>query len=250
MIEKKERQQEKLPSITAMNKYAKESLKKLISLQNIDKRNVNGSRLAMQKKIMARLEKEASKGSAVMGLAVMKGMVVTGINFSRFFDYTSPYSDNRGFDKIEEFSIFETIAPLMMKYNTIDKADTVMQFIRILPDLNELPFSPELYDVLNEPNDNNKSFQTALFDRWKDEYQHADVEVKPVYLSILKRAVMKGYSGAALRYADVVQDTSLSLKVLKSVQNNRFSSEKDRVDAKKKLTSLCVVKSRKRQFVH
>ena len=159
MNEKKETKKEKLPSLGTMNQYAKESIKKLISLQNDDKKSLNGSRLAMQKKIMARLEKEASNGSATMGLAVMKGMVVTGINFSRFFDYTSPYKDNRGFDKIEEFAMFENIVPLMMKYKTIQKADTVMQFIRILPDLNELPFSPELYDVLNEVTEGEKSFE-------------------------------------------------------------------------------------------
>ncbi|MBQ3034781.1 MAG: hypothetical protein IJD25_01880, partial [Alphaproteobacteria bacterium] len=211
MNEKKETKKEKLPSLGTMNQYAKESIKKLISLQNDDKKSLNGSRLAMQKKIMARLEKEASNGSATMGLAVMKGMVVTGINFSRFFDYTSPYKDNRGFDKIEEFAMFENIVPLMMKYKTIQKADTVMQFIRILPDLNELPFSTELYDVLNEVTEGEKSFQTTLFDRWRQEYRLADPEVKPVYLSILKRAVMKGYSGAALSYADVLQKEQKSI---------------------------------------
>lgn len=255
MNEKKETKKEKLPSLGTMNRYAKESIKKLISLQNDDKKSLNGSRLAMQKKIMARLEKEASNGSATMGLAVMKGMVVTGINFSRFFDYTSPYKDNRGFDKIEEFSMFENIVPLMMKYKTIQKADTVMQFIRILPDLNELPFSPELYDVLNEVTEGEKSFQTTLFDRWRQEYRLADPEVKPVYLSILKRAVMKGYSGAALSYADVLQKEQKSisptvLKILKSVQKNRFSSEFERIEANRKLSSSLTLKAKQHSFVH
>ena len=255
MNEKKETQKEKLPSMVAMNKYAKESIKKLISLQNNDKKNINGSRLAMQKKIMSRLEKEASKGSAVMGLAVMKGMVVTGIDFSRFFDYTTPYSDNRGFDKVEEFAVFENLVPLMMKYNTIQKADTVMQFIRILPDLNELPFSPELYDVLNDSIEDKKSFQETLFDRWTQEYHLADPEVKPVYLTILKRAVMKGYSGAALSYADILQkeqktSSATVLKILKSVQKNRFSSDADRMDANKKLSMYFSLKSNQYSLVH
>ena len=255
MNEKKETQKEKLPSMAAMNKYAKESIKKLISLQNTDKKNINGSRLAMQKKIMSRLEKEASKGSAVMGLAVMKGMVVTGIDFSRFFDYTTPYSDNRGFDTVEEFAVFENLVPLMMQYNTIQKADTVMQFIRILPDLNELPFSPELYDVLNESNEGKKSFQETLFDRWAQEYRLADSEVKPVYLTILKRAVMNGYSGAALAYADTLQkeekiSSATVFKILKSVQKNRFSSDADRTIAHKKLSRHLSLKSNQYSLVH
>ncbi len=255
MTEKKETTQQKQASLTAMNKYAKEMIKRLISLQNTDKKSINGSRLAMQKKIMARLEKEASKGSATMGLAVMKAMVVTGINFSKFFDYTSPYIDNRGYDKIEEFSMFETIAPLMMKYNTIQKADTVMQFIRILPDLNELPFSAELYDVLNTESENNKSFQITLFNRWKQEYRLVDSELKPVYLNILKQAVLKGYSGAALCYAETLQKeqktiSPLMINVLKSVTKNRFSSESERVLANKKLAALKLSRTRMQGMVH
>ena len=255
MTENKETKKQKLPSLAAMNKYAKECIKKLISLQDNGNLAVNGSRLAMQKKIMSRLEKEASKGSAAMGLAVLKGMIVTGIDFSRFFDYTAPYSDNRGFEKINELTVFETVVPLMMKYNTLEKADTVMQFIRILPDLNELPFSPELYDVLNEKNENEKSFQTVLFDRWAKEYRLAPQEVKPVYLTILKRAVMKGYSGAALCYADVLQKEEKTtsptvLKVLKSVQKNRFSSDDERVLAGKKLALIPTVRLQQRSLVH
>ena len=255
MNEKKETKQEKFPALAVMNKYAKESIKKLISLQNDDKKSINGSRLAMQKKIMSRLEKEASKGSAVMGLAVMKGMIVTGINFSRFFDYTSPYIDNRGFEKIEEFAMFENVALLMMQYNTIQKADTIMQFIRILPDLNELPFSTELYDVLNETSEGEKSFQTTLFDRWKQEYRLADSEIKPVYLSILKRAVSKGYSGAALCYAEMIQKEQKTgsqsvLKLLKSVQKNRFSSSFERQQATKKISSQLSLRAKENSFVH
>ena len=237
----------KQPSVAALNLRAKKSLTKLLSLHETIEASSDKKQIAIslieQKRIMNKLRTEASQGNAIMGLAMMKGMIITGINFSSFFDYTAPYTDNRYFEKIEELAKLETLAPLLKEYRTIEKADSIIPFVQHLPNLNKIPFSVELFETLNNEQEDKTSFQQDLFQRFNEEYNEAPAELKPLIQNILKTAVYKGYPQAALLYSDIETGKTKSLSIhsinmLKSVQSNRFSSTGQRMVASQKLAPV------------
>lgn len=232
MISKK-----RLPSATSLGLYAKKNITKLLSLhKKIEASNdkkIIATALLEQKKLIENLIRESTRSHALIGLTVLKAMIITGIKFDRFFDYTTPYSDNRGYDKIQELTYLENIIPLMQKYRTIEKANSVIPFILHLPNLNELPFSTELFDSLNDKNNGTPSFQNALFHQALQDYYEADVALKSPIKNALKMATYKGYSSAGFAYIDILEQdkkshTDVILKILKNIRTNKFSSEQDR----------------------
>ena len=224
-----------LSSLTDLNSRSKNSIAKLISLhkkiESSDDRQVIASALFMQKRIVSNLMNEASEGNAIMGLATMKAMVITGFYFQRFYDYQAPYIDNRGYDEITKFSDLKTLVPLMLKYRTIEKADSIAPFVLNLPNLRKTKFTPELFDILNEPiNDNGDTFQTTLFNRLKKDYDEAKPELKTAIKNACRVAVFKGYPSAALVYIsllDTPKREALSTQILKGVRLNKFASAQD-----------------------
>ena len=92
-----------LPSTASLNTYAQNNISALIALDQKLEETTEKKEIALlliqQKRILQQLKKDASRGNAILGLAVLKGMIVTGMDFHKFFDYTASYVDNRGYDK-------------------------------------------------------------------------------------------------------------------------------------------------------
>lgn len=234
----------RLPTVTSLNLFAKKNITKLLSLhekiESSNDKKIIATALIEQKKIVDDLIKESKKGHALVGLTVLKAMIVTGIKFDRFFDYTTPYLDNRGYDKIQELTYLENIIPLMQKYRTLEKANSVIPFILHLPNLNELPFSTELFDSLNDEKKEKSSFQNALFHQALQDYYESNEPLKTPIKNALKIATHKGYSSAGFAYIHILEHDSKShtdiiLKILKNIHINKFSSEQDRAMALLKL---------------
>ena len=225
--------------MASLNTYAKNNISTLIALdqkiEEITEKKEIALLLIQQKRILQQLKKNASRGNAILGLAVLKAMIITGMDFHKFFDYTTPYVDNRGYDKIKELVSFDTFLPLMKKYNTIEKADSILPFVRHLPNLKKEPFSIELFNLLNEQDKKTKkSFQERLFNRLKEDY-FSNQEDKKHIQEILKTTCQKGYSGAILLYSEILADQenaqNESIILLKSLPRNKFASESDRAYA-------------------
>lgn len=238
-----------LPSIASLNAYAKKNIEKLITLHQkieLSKKKENiAIALMEQKRIIDALVKDASKGNAIVGLTTLRAMVITGMKFDRFFDYTTPYVDNRGFEKIQEFTKLETLIPLMQKYRTVEKADDVISFVMHLPNLNNIPFQPILFDVLNEKQTKKSNFQETLFHRLENEYYKASEILKKPIKNALKMAMYKGYSSAALAYISIFEKENhiapkTVSKILQSVCTNKYSSDSDRKIATLKLKQIKV----------
>lgn len=235
-----------LPSIASLNAYAKKNIEKLITLHKkiefSKKRENIAIALLEQKRIVDSLIKNTSNGSAIVGLTALRAMIITGMSFNRFYDLTTPYLDNRGYEKIQEFSKLENLIPLMQKYRTIEKANDIVPFVLHLPNLNDTPFNPVLFDLLNEKQ-GKKSFQENLFSRLKEDYLISSPELKKPIINALKMAMYKGYSSAALSYVSVLEDEKKDtnkkiLKILTSIQTNKYASDPNKRTALLKMKKL------------
>ena len=244
----KKKKHSPLPSIASLNAYAKNNVEKLITLhQKIElskKKESIALGLLEQKRLVDFLIKNTTNGNAIMGLTTMRAMVITGMAFNRFFDYTAPYIDNRGYEKIQEFAKLENLIPLMQKYRTVEKANDIVPFVLHLPNLNSTPFKSSLFDLLNEKQ-GKKSFQESLFDRLSQDYIKAPDYLKKTIKNAIKMALYKGYSNAALTYISILQNegnisSTQIVKILKSVQINKYSSDADRKTALIKLKNTAL----------
>ncbi len=244
-LDPKKKDSIRLPSIASLNAYAKKNIEKLITLHQKIELSKKKENIALglfeQKQLVDFLIENTTNGNAIMGLTTMRAMVITGMNFNRFFDYTAPYIDNRGYEKIQEFIQLENLIPLMQKYRTIEKANDILPFVLHLPNLNNTPFKPILFDLLNEKQ-GKKSFQENLFSRLKEEYLVAAPELKRPIINALKMATYKGYSGAAFSYVSILEHEKVSdkkiLKILKSMQTNKYASDTSRRTALLKIKKL------------
>lgn len=250
--------QQKSSSTSSLMTEAKEKISRLIfldkKLESASKKSDIAEFLIEQKKIITHLEKETNKGHAITGLALLNGMVITGMDFNRFYDYATPYLDNKGFDKILNFIKLESLIPLMKKYRTIEKADRILPFIAQLPNIRKAPFSPELYDALNEGNKKTPtSFQDMLFNRLREDYYSA-TEDADLVLNVLKISSLKGYSAATLLYAELMIEKTKSiplevLKHLKAISHNKFASLSDREKALLILKPITQKNNKKRRRI-
>ena len=236
-----------LPSIASLNAYAKNNIEKLIALHQkieLSKKKENiALGLLEQKRLVDFLMKNTTNGNAIMGLTAMRAMVITGIAFNRFFDYTTPYTDNRGYEKIQEFAQLENLIPLMQKYRTIEKANDIIPFVLHLPNLNNIPFKSSFFDLLNEKQ-GKKSFQESLFERLAQDYLNASDSLKKTIKNAIKMAMYKGYSAAALVYVSLFKSENNNSKqiskILKSIQINKYSSDADRKTALLKMKNIAL----------
>lgn len=224
-----------LISMTKLNAIANEKIARLISLHKKIETSQDKSEIAIalfeQKKEVLSLLNEARKGQAVMGLAAMKAMLITGMYFHRFYDYQAPYTDNRGYKDILKFSKFTTLAPLMMQYRTIEKADSIIPFVLKLPNLRKVRFSTVLFDTLNEvKKTQNQSFQNLLFTRLKKDYEIATPEEKTVIKNAFRISVLKGYPAAIINYLSILTPSereTLLPQTLKSIRFNKFAGKQE-----------------------
>ena len=242
----KKKKHSPLPSIASLNAYAKSNVEKLITLHQkieLSKKKENiALGLLEQKRLVDFLIKNTTNGNAIMGLTTMRAMVITGMAFNRFFDYTAPYVDNRGYEKIQEFAQLENLVPLMQKYRTIEKANDIVPFVLHLPNLNNTPFKSSLFDLLNDKQ-GKKSFQESLFDRLSQDYIKSSDSLKKPIKNAIKMAMYKGYPNAALTYISILENEgNVSInqisKILKSIQINKYSSDLDRKTALMKLKNI------------
>ncbi len=209
-------------------------VQKVQLLQNAvtDKKTVSQVALEQQRQAMAKLKNLALKEPiGVMGYVT--ACCVTKTNLNQVFDFQyMPFPSADG-AILKAFFEPQNIFALFQKYQVLKRVDLPV-FTADFPDLGQKPFSPRLYDVLNDTKDNSLSFSNELAFLFKERYFQLNsaniIEKREKHRlqNVIEELAQKNYPSMQLLAAQIAErnrEPSVMKEWFNALLRNKYGSK-------------------------